>query len=143
MLGLIKINCRDLDDRKTLRTLYCALVRCNIEYCSLIWSPYTKNGIEKLEKVQKRATKFILKTEDCYADRLKKLNLLSMEKRRPLADVTFLFKALHGIIEIDVGPYVDYRQPRSEGWKSYGNEAEGLLKLFHRALYCAHGGDFV
>ena len=51
----------------------------------------------------KRATKFILKTEDCYADRQKKLNLLSMEKKRLLADVTFLNKALHGIIDIDVG----------------------------------------
>lgn len=35
-LGLIKRTCRDFDDRKTLRTLYCALVRSNLEYCSLI-----------------------------------------------------------------------------------------------------------
>ena len=31
-----------------------------------------------------------------------------MEKRRLLADGTFLYKALHGIIDIDVGPYVDF-----------------------------------
>ena len=31
-----------------------------------------------------------------------------MVKRRLLADVTFLYKALHGIIDIDVGPYVDF-----------------------------------
>ena len=55
MLGLIKRTCRDFDDRKTLRTLYCALVRSNLEYCFVIWFPYTKKGIEKLEKVQKRA----------------------------------------------------------------------------------------
>ena len=79
MLGLLKKTCRDFDDGKTLRTLYCALVRSNLEYCSLIWSPYTKTSIEKLEKVQ-RATKFILKTEDCYASRLKKLNL-SLRKK--------------------------------------------------------------
>ena len=72
MLGLIKRTCRDFDDRKTLRTLYCALVRSNLQHCSVIWSPYTRKGIEKLEKVQKRATKFILRTDDCYADRLKK-----------------------------------------------------------------------
>ena len=61
-----------------------------------------------MEKVQKRATKFILRTDDCYADSLKKLNLLSLEKRRLLADVTFLYKTLHGIIDIDVEPYVDF-----------------------------------
>ena len=42
MLGLIKRTCRGLDDTKTLRTLYCALVRSNVEYCSVVWSPYTK-----------------------------------------------------------------------------------------------------
>ena len=72
ILGLIKRICRDFDDHKTLRTLYCALVRSNLEYCSRIWSPYAKNCIEKLEKVQRRANKFILKTGDTYACRLNK-----------------------------------------------------------------------
>ena len=90
MLGLIKRPCRDFDDRKTLRTLYCALVRSSLEYCSIILSPYTRKGFEKLEKIEKRATKFIFKTDDCYTGRLiKKLNLLSLERRRLLADVTF------------------------------------------------------
>ena len=39
MLELIKRTCRDFDDRKTLGTRYCALVRSNLEYCSVIWSP--------------------------------------------------------------------------------------------------------
>ena len=109
MLGLIKRTCRDSDDHKTLRTLYCALVRSNLEYCCLIWSPYTTKGIEKLERVQRRATKFILKTEDTYACRLNKLNLLSLEKRRLLADVTFYIKLLiNEIIDINVEPYVDF-----------------------------------
>ena len=36
------------------------------------------------------------------------VNFLSLEKRRLLAYVTFLYKALHGIIDIDVEPYVDF-----------------------------------
>ena len=88
MLRLIKRSRTDFEDRKTLRTLYHALVRSNLEYCTVIWPPYTKKGIEKLEKVKKRATKFIARTDDCYADRLKKLNLL-LEKRQLLADLTF------------------------------------------------------
>jgi len=50
MLGLIKRTCRGLDDTTTLRTLYCALVRPNVEYCSVVWSPYTKRNIEKVKK---------------------------------------------------------------------------------------------
>ena len=47
MLGLNKRTCRGLDDTNTLRTLCCALVRSNIEYCSVLWSPYTKRNMEK------------------------------------------------------------------------------------------------
>ena len=108
MLGLIKRTCRGLDDITTLRTLYCALVRSNVEYCSVVWSPYTKRNIEKVERVQRRATKFILETEDNYETRLKKLNLMSLENRRFLADVTFLYKALNGISNINIDSYVDF-----------------------------------
>ena len=51
MLGLIKRTCKGLDDPKTLRTLYCSLVRSNLEYCSVVWSPYTKRNTDKLERV--------------------------------------------------------------------------------------------
>ena len=91
-----------------MRTLYCALVRSNVEYCSVVWSPFTKKNIEKVEKVQRRATKFILKTEDNYETRLKKLNLMSLKNRRFLADVTFLYKALNGISNINIDSYIDF-----------------------------------
>ena len=71
MLGLIKRTCRSLDDPKTLKTLFCSLVRSNLEYCSVVWSPYTKRNIKKIVGVQRRATKFILKTEDDYDTRLR------------------------------------------------------------------------
>jgi len=108
MLGLIKRTCRGLDDTKTLRTLYCALVRSNVEYCSVVWSPYTKKNIEKVEKVQRRATKFISKTEDNYETCLRKLNLMSLKNRRFLADVTFLYKAFNGISNINIDSYIDF-----------------------------------
>ena len=69
-----------------------------------------KKHVEKLEKVQRRVTKFILKTEDCYDSHLKKLNLLSMEKRRLLTDVTLLYKVLHGLFDIDIERYVDFHK---------------------------------
>ena len=97
MLGLIKRTCRGLDDPKTLKTLFCSLVRSNLEYRSVVWSPYTKRKIKKIEGVQRRATKFILKTEDDYDPRLRKLNLMTLENRRVLAD---------GITNINVNSYV-------------------------------------
>ena len=63
VLGLIKRSCRDLRDVSTLRTLYCTLVRSQLEYGSVVWSPFTARNITKLERVQHRTTKFILKTD--------------------------------------------------------------------------------
>ena len=64
VLGLIKRNCREFRDVLTLRTLYCALVRSQLENGSVVWSPFTARNITKLERVQCRTIKFILKTED-------------------------------------------------------------------------------
>ena len=102
MLGLIKRTCKGLDDPMTLRTLYCSLIRSNLKYSSVVWSPYTKINTDKLERVQRRATKFILKSEDPYDILSKKLNLISLEKRRLLTDETFLCKVNNGNINIDV-----------------------------------------
>ena len=62
-------------DVRTLKTLYCSLVRSQLEYGSIVWSPYTQRNILKIERVQRRATitKFILRTDDSYDIRLCKL----------------------------------------------------------------------
>ena len=75
ILGLIKRTCRGLNDATTLRNLYCALVRSQLEYCTLVRSP---RCVDKLERIQRRATKFILKTDDEYDTRRERLNLLSL-----------------------------------------------------------------
>ena len=93
MLGLIKRNCRDLRDVSTLRTLFCALVWSHWNMTgSVVWLPFTARNITKSERAQRRATKFILETEDDYEVRISKLNLLSLEHRRFLFDVLFFIK---------------------------------------------------
>ena len=108
ILGLIKRTCRGFKDVPTLRTLYLALVRSQLEFCSVVWSPYQASNITKLERIQRRATKLILKTTDEYQQRREKLNLLSLEQRRFLFDVLFLYKALNGHIDIDLSNYVQF-----------------------------------
>ena len=52
ILGLIKRTCRGLTDVTTLRNLYCTLVRSQLEYCTVVWSPYTARNVDKLERIQ-------------------------------------------------------------------------------------------
>ena len=109
ILGLIKRTCRGWKDTETLKTLYCTLVRSQVEYGSVVWSPYTSRNIDKLERIQWRGTKFILGQNDIsYEDRLKCLNMLSLEKRRYLFDVVFLYKVLNGYLNIELTPLLNF-----------------------------------
>ena len=66
-LGLFTARtCRDLKDIDSMNTLYCSLVRPLLEYSCETWNPHTKRNIDKLEAVQRRATRWIIGSDDDY-----------------------------------------------------------------------------
>jgi len=62
------------------------------EYSCETWNPHTKRNIDKLESVQRRATRWITKSDDDYNLRLSKLKLLSLFNRRFIRDTTWIDK---------------------------------------------------
>ena len=76
-----------------------------------MWSPHTSRNIDKIERIQRRGTKFYYdlgKRNITYDERLKCLNLLSLEKRHYLFDVSFLYKALNGYLNVDVFVFLNF-----------------------------------
>ena len=61
LLGYLKRNTRFILRTEVRRTLYLALVRPHLGYATQIWAPQSIELIVKLERIQRRATKFILK----------------------------------------------------------------------------------
>ena len=49
-----------LNSSSTKKTLYATMVRSHLIYCSLVWRPRFIKDIQLLERVQRRATKYIL-----------------------------------------------------------------------------------
>jgi len=78
--------------------LYKTLVRPHVEYYYVsAWSAYCKKDKELLEKVQRRFTKMITNMEGLsYEDRLRCLNLWSLEERRNRQDLIEVFKMSQG-----------------------------------------------
>jgi len=85
-----------------LRSKYACmmLVRSHLEYANSAWYPKRKSDIDKLECVQKRATKLILElSRISYIDRLKALNLPTLKYRRHRGDTIELFEIIKGIYD--------------------------------------------
>ena len=56
------------------------MIRSHLEYAVSVWNPPHQSLIEKLEKVQKRATKLVLTVKKlCYEERLRKLKLPTLK----------------------------------------------------------------
>ena len=63
--------------------LYSSLVRPHLEYEVQFWSPHLHREIDKMERVQRRATKVIPEIRNhSYQLRLKDLKLISLVQRR-------------------------------------------------------------
>ena len=66
------------------------------------FEPYHKKDINKLERVQQRATKFIPELIHlCYERRLLECGLTTLETRRLRGDLIEVFKILKGYEDID------------------------------------------
>jgi len=84
-------------EARIMVSLYKTLVRPHVEYCVSAWSPYYKKDKKLLEKVEGSFTKMITNMEGLsYEDRLRCLNLWSLEERISRQDLIEVFKMSQG-----------------------------------------------
>ena len=73
------------------------LVRPHLEYHVQMWSPQYRRDTDLLECIQRRATKMITGMKHLsYKDRLRELELFSLEKRRLQGGLIAAFQYLNG-----------------------------------------------
>ena len=75
----------DFSDRSkdVLLTLYKSIVRRRLEYTCPVWNPSSMQDIKKLESTHRAFTRYISGCQGLsYWDRLKKLGLMSLQRRR-------------------------------------------------------------
>lgn len=112
-LGMIKRNIISRD-KNVITKLYKALVRPRLEYCVQAWRPFLRKDINKIERVQRRATKMIFECRNqSYENRLKITNLTSLEQRRDRGDMLETFKIIKGFNKIDSSNMFTFSGTRS------------------------------
>ena len=110
VLGMIRRNIT-YKDKSLIVPLYKAIVRPHLEYCIQVWSPYIRNDIDMLEKIQRRATKLIPGLRDLrYEERLRECGLTTLETRRLRGDQIEVFQILNGYENIDSNIFLKLRK---------------------------------
>ena len=95
MLGLIRRSFSNSLPIPVKKQLYISLVRSHLLYCSVVWRPHLRKDIVVLERLQRRATKFILSDYSLdYKSRLVSLDLLPISMTLELNDIIFFLRSL-------------------------------------------------
>ena len=84
--------------RQVKAQCYTTLVRPNLEYAATVWDPYTKFNINKLEKYQRRAARFVngdSSRESSVTSMLKELKWPTLKQRRTNAKMVMMNRIVH------------------------------------------------
>ena len=93
-----------------MMTLYKALVLPLAEYCCQLWNPAQVGDIRKIEAIQRSFTYKIRGLGDLnYWERLKKLSLLSLERRRERYMIIYTWKIIRGIVPNFTEHKIEYK----------------------------------
>ena len=84
---------------EVMLTLWKSLVLPILDYCSQLWCPSKVGEIQQLEEIQKAFTRKIRSpTRNDYWERLQKLHLYSLERRRERYCIIYVWKMLEGLV---------------------------------------------
>ena len=90
-------------DKGTMMLLFKSLVRSIIEYCCPLWSPHLVCDIIQVESVQRSFTSKISGLSSLnYWERLKQLNLYSLQRRRERYMIILIWKIYYNLIPNDI-----------------------------------------
>ena len=100
-------------DVQSMLTLFKTLILPKIDYCSIAWAPNKICDIRAIERIQANFTKRIKingNNEIDYWDRLKELNLYSIQRRFERYTIIYMWKILHGLV---VNPGIEFHNEES------------------------------
>ena len=103
--GFVRRASRYIQNTQTRRTSYLSIVRCHLGYATHLWSPQSTGLLKRVENVQRRAKKLILKLpfrcDVTYKSRLQLTNLLPISYWHGFLDTVFFYKAVNNLVFVD------------------------------------------
>jgi hypothetical protein len=104
-LGFLHRNLH-IKSRKIKEQAYKSLVRPQLEYATTVWDPYHKNQVDKIEKVQRRAARYMYvigrhRNRSSINTMLEDLKWKSLQTRRKEARLIMMYKIINNMVAIN------------------------------------------
>ena len=102
-LGFLRRNLNNCPEQIKTQA-YFSLVRPHLEYACSVWDSHTQKNIQSIEKIQRRAARFVKKcnqrTPGTVTSLLEELKWPSLEQRRKQTRLTNLYKIVNGTLAV-------------------------------------------
>ena len=86
-----------------IRKILISMIKPKLEYAKVIWSPHKKKYVLKLERIQRIATKMAIELKNfTYEERLKEMQLSTLEERRERGDLITIYKLMNNLEDTDI-----------------------------------------
>ena len=117
MLGFVKRTAYAICNQSVRKALYLTMVRSQLAYGSQVWATQTVSNIQTVERIQRRATKFILsmpyRKDILYKERLQILDIIPLYYWHEYLDIVYIFKSLINDSDSNISAKVSTRETGS------------------------------
>ncbi len=133
-LGFLNRNLH-VKSRNIKEKAYLSLVRPQLEYATTVWDPYHQNQIDKVEKVQRRAARFVTNQysqRQSVTDMLEELKWKSLQQRRKEARLIMFYKIVNDMVAIDKDQHLTKPLRRSRHTEEHAYTIQTTTKDFRK-----------
>ena len=111
-LGFIRRNLRHCNE-KFKETAYVSLVRSLLEYSSAVWDPYLEGDIQRIEKIQRKAARFVksdYQRTSSVTSMLENLGWQPLQQRRKINRLSMMYKIVNNQVAIPPTDHLEFNQ---------------------------------
>ena len=136
VLGLLKRTFGRCSE--AIKMGYISMVRPMIEYACPAWNPHQQYLSDKLERIQRNASRLFLSKDITYDERLSKLRWMHLKTRRNFLSLIQLFKYIKGFCIVNLDDYVKFSSCRTRCtnrykiWEPYARTNILKYSFWHR-----------
>ena len=119
-MGFLKRNIRSAP-QAAKQTAYKTFVRPILEYASSSWAPFNDTDNGKIEKVQRRAARFVMndyRRTSSVTEMLTNLDWDTLQERRDLTRLSMMYRIVHGLVDIPAESYLKPSTSTTRGHNS-------------------------